>query len=264
MKRRRENARREALNMKMNKSRFIATAILCVALLGLGAGVVGRSSAGAQATASQNSGSIEGTIHFEGTPPKLAKLDMGADPFCAAAHTEPVLAEDGAVNSNGTLPNAFVYIKDVPGTFPPPAQPVVLDQRGCIYEPHVLGVMAGQVLLITSGDLTTHNIHPMCKVNRAWNESQPPGAPSLVHKFARPEVMIPVRCNQHPWMSAYLGVTSNPFYAVSGSDGTFTIKGVPPGEYSLTTWTVTFRTQEQKVTVRAGETMHANFTFKTP
>jgi hypothetical protein len=133
-----------------------------------------------------------------------------------------------------------------------------------MYEPHVLGVMAGQVLRITSGDLTTHNIHPMCKVNRDWNQSQPPGAPSLVHKFARPEVMIPVRCNQHPWMSAYVGVTSNPFYTVSGSDGTFAIKGVPPGEYSLTTWTATFGTQEQKVTVRAGETVHANFTFSAP
>lgn len=246
--------------MKMNRSRFIATVIFGSAMLGgLSVGAVGRFSAGAQASAG---GSIEGTIHFEGTPPKRAKLDMGADPVCAAAHSEPVLAEDGAVNDNGTLPNAFVYIKDVPGTFQPPSQPVVLDQRGCMYEPHVLGVMAGQQLRIVSDDPTTHNIHPLCKINREWNQSQPPGAPPLDKKFARPEIMIPVHCNQHPWMSASIGVTSNPFYAVSGSDGTFTIKSVPPGDYTLTTWTATFGTQEQKVTVRAGETAHANFTFK--
>lgn len=248
--------------MKMNQSRLIATAILGAAMLGgLCVGAVGRFSAGAQALPG---GSIEGTIHFEGTPPRRAKLDMGADPVCSAAHSEPVLAEDGAVNDNGTLPDAFVYIRDVPGTFQPPAQPVVLDQRGCMYQPHVLGVMAGQELRIVSDDPTTHNIHPLCKINREWNQSQPPGAPPLDKKFARPEIMIPVHCNQHPWMSAYIGVTSNPFFAVSGTDGTFTIKGVPPGEYTLTTWTATFGTQEQKVTVRAGETAHANFTFKAP
>jgi Carboxypeptidase regulatory-like domain len=246
--------------MKMNESRFFLTVILGAAMLAaLCAGVVGRFSTGAQAS---TGGTIEGTIHFEGTPPKRAKLDMGADPYCAGAHSEPVLAQDGAVNSNGTLPNAFVYIKDVPGTFQPPSQPVVLDQKGCMYVPHVLGLMANQPLRIVSSDPTTHNIHPLCKINREWNQSQPPGAPPLVHKFALPEIMIPVRCNQHPWMSAYIGVTSNPFYAVTGTEGTFTIKDVPPGEYTLTSWTATFGTQEQKVTVRAGETAHANFTFK--
>ena len=172
---------------------------------------------------------------------------MDQDPVCVQKHSGPVFAEDGEVNDNGTLPNAFVYVKAGAEkyTFAPPADPVVLDQDGCMYKPHVLGIMAGQTLKIVSSDATTHNIHPMPKDNREWNMSQAPGAAPIEQKFARPEIMVPVKCNQHPWMRAWIGVTSNPFFAVSGSDGTFTIKGLPPGDYTIEAWTATFGTQEQ-------------------
>jgi Carboxypeptidase regulatory-like domain len=252
--------------MNRNSTNWNAfAAVGAVALLlafGVGAARVARANSSAAArAAAQNSAAISGKISFEGTPPRRGVLDMSADAVCAGEHSEPVLAPDGEVNSNGTLPNVFLYIESVPGNFPtPPA--ATLDQGGCMYEPHVLGVMVGQTLRIVSQDPTTHNVHFMSKVNRAWNQTQEPGAPPLLHKFSRPEIMIPIHCNHHPWMSAYLGVTSNPFFAVTGNEGTFSIKGLPPGEYTLHAWTATFGSQEQKVTVRAGETAEANFTFK--
>ena len=134
-----------------------------------------------------------------------------------------------------------------------------------MYKPHVLGVMAGQTLKIVSSDATTHNIHPMPKDNREWNMSQAPGAAPIEQKFARPEIMVPVKCNQHPWMRAWIGVTSNPFFAVSGSDGTFTIKGLPPGitpSRHGRPSAVETATQEQKVTVGAKESKTVDFKFK--
>ena len=137
-----------------------------------------------------------------------------------------------------------------------------------MYKPHVLGLMVGQTLNIVSSDATTHNIHPMPKDNREWNMSQAPGAAPIEQKFTREEVMIPTKCNQHPWMRAYIGVLKTPFYAVTGSDGTYTIKGLPPGDYTIGAWTAIGggqgQTQEQNVTVGAKETKTADFTFKAP
>jgi plastocyanin len=211
-------------------------------------------------------GEITGKVAFEGTPPKATPIVMAKDPVCAASHDEPVYAEDGAVNSNGTLPNVFIYVKEGAEkfSFPAPSAPVTLDQRGCVYRPHVLGVIAGQELRIVSSDPTTHNIHPMPKDNQEWNQSQPPGAAPLRRKFARPEIMIAVKCNQHPWMRAYIGVMRNPFYAVTGNDGTFTIKGLPPGDYTLEAWTATFGKQDLRITVRPQESTTVDIVFKAP
>lgn len=208
-------------------------------------------------------GEIAGRVSFKGAAPKLEQIVMDQDPVCAARHANPAYEQDGEVNSNGTLPNVFVYVKEGAENykFQVPSKPVVLDQRDCTYHPHVLGIMAGQQLLVVSSDPTTHNIHPMPKDNREWNQSQPPGAPPLKRTFARPEIMIPVKCNQHPWMRAYIGVTRNPFYAVTGREGTYTLKGLPPGDYTLEAWTATFGTQELKVTVSARKTAAADFTF---
>jgi hypothetical protein len=252
------------MNRKHSRfGKFSALGAAVVALvLGFAAARTARANSSAAArAAAQNPGVISGIVYFKGTPPKRGVLNMSADPVCSGEHSQPVLAPDGAVNSNGTLPNVFLYIEGVPGNFSVPS-PATLTQEGCMYSPHVLGVMAGQQLFIVSKDPTTHNVHFMSKVNRAWNETQQPGAPPLIHKFSHPEIMIPIHCNHHPWMSAYLGVTSNPFFTVTGTDGTFSIKGLPPGEYTIHAWTATFGTQEQKVTVRAGESSEANFTFK--
>lgn len=251
------------MNRKSTNWNALAVLAAAVAALALGAGAarIAGSNAAAARRAAQNSAEISGKVSFTGTAPKRAPLDMSQDQVCAGEHSEPVLSPDGAVNSNGTLPNVFLYIEHVPGNFPkPPA--ATLDQKGCMYDPHVLGVMVGQELDVVSSDPTTHNVHFMSKINKAWNQTQEPGAPPLVHKFTRPEIMIPIHCNHHPWMSAYLGVVSNPFFAVTGDEGTFSIKGLPPGDYTLRAWTKDFGAQEQRVTVRSGETATANFTFK--
>jgi hypothetical protein len=210
-------------------------------------------------------GQVTGTIKFEGQKPKLKPIMMDQDPVCVKKHTGPVYPDDGAVNPNGTLPNVFVYVKEGADkySFPTPTTPVTLDQDGCEYKPHVVGIMVGQDFHVVSSDPTTHNIHPMPTNNREWNKSQAPGAPPIDEKFARPEIMIPVKCNQHPWMRAYIGVTKNPFYAVTGTDGTFTLKGLPPGDYTIGAWTATFGEQEQKVTVPPKGSVTADFTFKS-
>lgn len=210
-----------------------------------------------------SSGQISGKVFFKGPKPKLERLDLEqADPVCVAAHSEPIYEEDGAVNSDGTLPNVFLYIKDgLQKQFPPPAEPAVLDQKACIYVPHVLGVMVGQEIRVLSSDPTVHNVHFLTKVNRNWNATQTPGAAPLVHRFTKPEIMIPVSCNKHPWMDAYVGVTANPFHAVTGSDGKFVITGLPPGEYKIAAWTATFGTQEQEVTLQPAGSAAADFTF---
>jgi len=213
-------------------------------------------------------GEVSGKITFAGTKPKPQKIMMDQDPVCVQKHSGPVFAEDNQVNSDGTLSNVFVYVKAGAEnyTFATPADPVVLDQNGCMYQPHVLGIMVGQTLKIVSSDPTTHNIHPMPKDNMEWNMSQPPNAAPIEKKFARQEIMVPVKCNQHPWMRAYIGVTKSPFFSVTGSDGKFTIKGLPPDDYTIEAWTAVGggagQTQDQKVTIGAKETKTADFVFK--
>jgi plastocyanin len=211
-------------------------------------------------------GEVSGKISFQGGRPKLKPIMMDQDPVCVKAHAgKTVDFEDGEVNANGTLPNAFVYVKSgvEKYTFATPKEQAVLDQKGCMYIPHILGVMVGQDVHIVSSDPTTHNIHPMPKDNREWNESQAPNAPPIDKTFARQEIMIPVKCNQHNWMRAYIGVMKNPFFTVTGSDGTFTLKGLPPGDYTIGVWTATFGEQDQKVTIGPKEKKTVDFTFKS-
>ncbi len=215
-------------------------------------------------------GTLTGKVTFEGEKPKLKAIAMDQDPVCVKKHAAgPAHFEDGEVNADGTVPNVFVYIKEGADKFKFPAASgqVVLDQNGCLYSPHVLGVEVGQDLHIVSSDPTTHNIHPMPKNNLEWNESQAPAAAPMDKTFARPEVMIPVKCNQHPWMRAYIGVLRHPLFAVTGKDGTFTIQGVPPGDYTVEAWSAGFGSgevrQEQKVTVGPKESKTADFKFKS-
>jgi plastocyanin len=209
-------------------------------------------------------GAVKGTIYFQGAKPHLPEINMVQDRVCASEQTGAVYPEDGQVNNNGTLPNVFVYVEGRGiQTYKPPSTPVTLAQRRCEYEPHVLGIMVGQPLQVTTEDPTTHNVHAMPKDNRSWNVSQQPGSQPLIERFTHPEIMIPVKCNQHPWMKAYIGVTTNPFYAVTGNDGIFTIPNVPPGQYTIGVWTATFGTQEKQVTVEAGKAVTADLTFES-
>jgi plastocyanin len=204
---------------------------------------------------------VSGTVKFDGAAPKPAKIDMSQDPACAqkgANVAETVVAD------NGNLANVFVYVKEGLGdrTFDTPKDPVKLDQEGCRYHPHVLGVMAGQTVQVLNSDNTTHNIHPTPKDNREWNESQPPKAAPLEKTFARPEIMLPVKCNQHPWMKMYVNVVKNPYFAVTGKDGKFDIKGLPPGSYTLVAVHEKLGEQTQQVTVGPKDSKTVDFTFK--
>lgn len=209
-------------------------------------------------------GSISGKISFTGTKPAPKVIHMDTEPACVQANSGPVYTQELEVNANGTLKEVFVAVTDGLGdrTFEVPKTAVTLDQKGCVYHPHVIGLVAGQQLQILNSDGTTHNIHPMPKNNPEWNTSMPPKARPLEKKFNRAEMMIPVKCNVHPWMKAYLGVMKHPYFSVAGDDGTFEIKGLPPGDYTITAWQEKLGTQTMKVTVGPKEAKTADFTFK--
>jgi plastocyanin len=203
--------------------------------------------------------SVSGTVKFEGEAPKAAKIDMSQDPACKGTNTAENVAASG-----GHLANVFVYVKEGLGnrTFDVPKEAITLDQSGCKYHPHVLGVVANQTIKIVNSDPTTHNIHPTPKDNREWNESQPPSAAPLEKTFAREEIMLPVKCNQHPWMRMFVNVTKSPFFAVTGPDGKFEIKGLPPGDYTIAFVQEKLGEQDVKVTLAAKDAKTVDATFK--
>lgn len=212
-----------------------------------------------------NEGTITGKALFEGAVPAGRKIVMDQDAVCSAAHPGGGTPEDYVVN-DGKLANVFVYVKSGAEkySFTVPATEVELDQQGCTYTPHIVGVMANQKLRILTKDPTTHNIHPLPKINPEWNETQAAGAPAIEKSFARPEVLIPVKCNQHPWMKAFIGVVKNPFFAVSAKDGSFTLKGLPPGDYEIEAIHEKLGTQTRKVTVGTKESKAIEFKFGAP
>ena len=215
-----------------------------------------------------NEGTVTGKASFTGTPPAPQSIDMNADAACAGKN--PNAVAETAVIKDGKVQNVFVYVKD--GTtsdgkkitsfsFPVPSEPVTLDQNGCHYVPHVLGIQANQKFLVTNSDPTAHNVNVQGKGNPPWNTSQPPGAKPIEQKFPRAEVIIPVKCNQHPWMKSYIGVMSTPFFAVTGVDGSFTIKGLPPGKYTVVALHEKFGEKSFEVTLTAKGSATADFTF---
>jgi plastocyanin len=206
-------------------------------------------------------GMISGVVSLKGQPPKMKPLDMTADPGCP---TGPQPAEVVVANA-GKLANVFVYVKEgLPqGTFAVPSEPVVLDQKGCRYSPHMLGIMAGQPLKITNTDTADHNIHDMPSNNPPFNQSQMPTDKPVIKKFANAEMMIPVQCNQHPWMRAYINVMTNPYFAVSAADGSFAIKNLPPGEYTIAAVHEKFGEQTIKVKVGAKDNAKAVFVYSS-
>jgi hypothetical protein len=217
------------------------------------------------ALAAAQDGTITGKITLDGTPPAPVKLKMDADPVCAEAHASaPATAEEIVTGSGGTLQNVFVYVKDGLGDkkFPAPTDPVVMEQKGCQYHPHVFGVQVGQPLKILNDDGTLHNIHGMPKNSAQFNFAMPKFVKQKETTFTAPEVMVAIKCDVHPWMSGYAGVVPHPFFAVSGADGTYTIKGLPPGDYTIEAWQEKLGTQTQKVTVGAKESKTADFKFK--
>lgn len=214
-------------------------------------------------------GTITGKVLLNGAAPAPKPIDMSQDGACVSSNPNPISEE--IASKDGKLANVFVYIKDgqVTGgskiggySFPVPAEAAKLDQHGCHYVPHVLGLQAKQNVNVVNSDPTTHNVNVQAKSNEKWNQSQTQGAPPIVKSFARSEVLIPVKCNQHPWMKAYINVLSHPFFFVTKDDGTFEIKGVPPGTYTLVAWHEKLGEKTMQVKVDAKGSATTDFTFE--
>ena len=206
---------------------------------------------------------ISGKVTFEGTPPSPQPVKLTSDPFCAGANPG-LTTEAGLVGPGGVVQNVFVYVKDglTGRTFPAPAEPIVLDQKGCHYTPHVIGIQVGQPLQIINSDATLHNVHGLAKANKEFNAGQPIQGMKMTHTFSAVEVMVPFKCDVHGWMRAWVGVLDHPYYAVTGTDGAFSLKGLPPGTYSIEAWHEQFGTSTQMITVAEKETKDITFTFK--
>ena len=241
----------------MSRLFFVLTVVAAIALLWL----TGPAKAGAPATAGAT---LRGVVHFEGKIPPAKQINMAADPVCAKQHSSPVMAQEVVADAQGDLQNVIVFVSDgLNGqVFEPPSQPAVVEQKGCLYEPHVMAVRANQTLELVNDDATSHNIHPVPANNREWNKAEPPGS-KMEDSFAREEVAIPVKCNVHPWMKGYIAVFKHPYFAVTGKDGSFDLSNLPAGTYTIKAWHEKLGTSTQTVTVGANEAKEINFVFKS-
>ena len=248
------------------RSSVIAGMIVTVALTACGGGGDGGGAGGDGAAASAEplgNATISGTVMFTGTPPANPTIDMSEEQACregySDAPTDPVV-----MVSDGHLANVFVRVTGgLPeGAAPPrPSEPAVIDQDGCLYHPRVVGVMVGQQLEIRNSDPVLHNIKAVPTANRGFNISQPQEGMTSTRTFNTPEIMVPLECNVHGWMNAYVGVVAHPYFATSGEDGTFSISGLPAGTYTLEAWHEQFGTRTGTVTVTEGGTGTVDFTF---
>lgn len=207
---------------------------------------------------------VKGQVRFKGKAPAAKRISMDAEEACQGLHKTPVFEEKVLVDKKGGLANVFVYIKGgfEGKTFAPAPQSVVLEQRGCQFIPRVVALRTGQTLTVRNSDPVSHNVHPMPKNNRDWNQQQAPQAEDLKRRFGFAEVMIPVKCNIHAWMKSYIGVLDHPFYAVSDGGGAFTIDGLPAGEYVLAGWHETLGEVTQRIAVKKGDDAPAEIVFQ--
>jgi plastocyanin len=230
---------------------------------------VGRAAAGtvltvmAQAAAA---GTITGNATYTGTVPNLKPLSVAAEPVCAKRHA--TIPNEALVLGAGNA-MANVMVRVVGGlptgkTWPAPTTPVTMDQVGCQYVPHVMGIMVGQPFKMLNSDGILHNVHSLPKVNRPFNMAMPPTRKEATETFAKEEGMFVIKCDVHPWMQSYIGVFSHPFYAVTGADGKFTIANLPAGTYEVEAWHEKLGTRKATVTVGASDTKTASFTFAPP
>ena len=208
---------------------------------------------------------ITGTITYVGKVPNLPTINMDADPVCAGKHSGPVPIQALVLGDGNTVANMFVQVKDsfAQGDYPPPSKPVVIEQDGCMYNPHVVGVMAGQPLEFWNADGVLHNVHGLPQKNREFNLGMPATLHEKQEVLNTPESLFPVKCDVHPWMNAYVAVMSHPYFDVTGTDGKYSIK-VPAGTYTIEAWQEKLGTQDQKVTVGAGETKTVDFQLQGP
>lgn len=212
--------------------------------------------------AGPSGGAISGKVTYEGTPAKMKPIDMSKEPSCAKMYATPLLAETVVTGSGDGLENVVVYLSAGAPDDAAPATAAVFTQKGCRYLPHVLAFQVNQEIKVVNEDQASHNVHPLSKLNREWNKSQPPGAPAISEKYDKAE-FISVKCNVHPWMHGTFAVLKNSHYAVTGDGGAFTLANLPPGKYTVTAWHESYGEQSQEVTLSGSETKTINFVFKT-
>ena len=210
---------------------------------------------------------VTGTVTFDGKAPALKPLTMDADPACAKKHSGPVPSEMLLLGTGNTMGNILVFVsKGLPAgkTYPAPKEPVVLDQNGCQYKPHVMGIMVGQPYRILNSDGVLHNVHTLPKINTSYNKAMPATLKEVTTSFSKEESIFNIKCDVHPWMQAWVGVFTHPFYSVTAKDGKFTISGLEPGTYEITAWHERLPAQKVTVTVAANEAKTQNFKFAMP
>ena len=255
--------------MTIAKIGFGVSALLCLALVGCGGGEeavsapVASAPPPAPAVDSSETGSLAGVVSFSNGDDPDVVIKMDADPVCAGLHDGPVESET-RLSDGGSLGNVFVYLKSglEGSSFNAPAEPATLNQKGCVYTPRVSGMMVGQTLKVVNTDPTLHNVHAVPSENPEFNQAQPFQGMELERVFEHAEVMIPFKCDVHPWMQSYLAVLDHPFFGVSGSDGSFSIEGIPAGTYTVEAWHELLGTQNSEVTIAAGAAADVAFSFE--
>lgn len=258
------------MSQKLEKGRVVTALVALVVAMGCGGGDTGGAAGGPGAGPAESpvdaatAGSVEGRVTFTGTAPAPQPIDMRSEQVCLDKHADQPVRESVVVGSNGGLANVFVYVKSGPATtlqFPTPTDQPVLDQDGCIYHPHVIGLQTGQGLVVRNSDPVLHNINASPRENRPFNRTQPQAGMEFTHTFTAPEVMIPIRCDVHGWMESYVGVTAHPYNAVTAEAGSFTLEELPPGEYELEAWHERYGTLTQTVTVPESGRAEVTFEF---
>ena len=232
----------------MNLIRFLATVLLFSAISNY-----------------LHAGSLKGHVKFDGKPPKKKTLRMGADPVCGSAHSGPVYTESFKVNDASDLAECLIWLRNVEYSGGISEEPAVIDQKGCIYIPHVFGMQAGQELLIKNSDLTLHNIHAMPKINKEFNFAMPKVVKERKSTFEKPEDPFYIKCDVHPWMKSWALVLDHPYFAVTDTNGNYLIENIPAGTYEMVCWQEKFKKNQLTTTVNVGdEAVTKDFTFTRP
>jgi len=262
-----ESSRHSAGFTRWSRRANTAAVFLAGALAACGGGDTGGETAGEPAEGAAatpmvvaDAGTIRGMVNFVGDAPANAAIDMSEEQVCAAKHPGGASAE-AVVASGGRLANVFIHIKEgLTGDHPAPGGQALIDQVGCVYHPHVIGVQVGQEIAFRNSDGILHNIKAAPTANRTFNISQPTNMTST-RTFTTAEVMVPVQCDVHGWMQMYIGVVAHPYFGVSGADGSFTIANLPPGTYTVEAWHEKYGVQTQQVTVAPNGTADLAFEY---
>ena len=206
---------------------------------------------------------IAGKVSFAGEPPTPRPIRMSADPYCDSQHPDGATRRGIVVGKDKGLSGTFVHVKEGLGDaeYDAPSDSVKLDQLGCRYEPRVVGVQVGQPIEIMNSDATLHNVNAQTKNSKGFNLGMPTKGQKSTKKFSAPEVFVRMKCDVHPWMESFIGVTSHPFFAVTEDDGSFELSGLAAGKYIIEAVHPMLGSKQTAVEVAEGGAASADFSF---